>query len=234
VRNNLFFQQNDKVSPYLLGNNERFLRDLPYLRDARILVWPVRNTDSVDVIVVTKDVLSIGGRIRLRNTKSAIVELKEDNFIGWGDRIEFQALYDGKRRQPFGYGAEYLKRNIAGTFIDANAGYLNFEKTFNTRKREEKIAFIRFVRPLVNPYMKWTYALNLERHESDNMFYSDSLYESDLKYKYGLYDAWAGWNLSTKMISNANEFHRLRYLLSARMVNQKFSSRPFIYTDKYF
>ena len=234
VRNNLFFQQNDRLSPFLLGNNERFLRDLPYIRDARILVWPVRQTDSVDVIVITKDVLSLGGKFVLRNTKSAIVEAREDNFIGWGDRLEFQALYDGKRRLPFGYGAEYLKRNIAGTFIDANAGYLNFEKTFNTRRREEKVGFVRFVRPLVNPFMKWTYALNLEKHHSDNMFYTDSLYESDLKYKYDLYDGWIGWNLSTKMISNENEFQRLRYLLSARIIDQRFSQKPLIYSDKYF
>ena len=234
VHNNLFFRENDKVSPYLLGNNERYLRDLPYLREARILVWPVRNSDSVDVIVVTKDVLSIGGKMSLRNSKSAIVEVKEDNLMGWGDRLEFQALYDGKRRLPFGYGAEYIKRNIGGSFIDGSAGFLNFDKTFNTRKREEKVGFIQFIKPLVNPYMWFTYAFNAERHASDNMYYSDSIYNSDLKYKYNLYDAWAGLNLSTRMISNENEFHRLRYLLSARVVDQKFEEKPLLYTNKYY
>ena len=234
VHNNLFFRENDKVSPYLLGNNERYLRDLPYLREARILVWPVRNSDSVDVIVVTKDVLSIGGKMSLRNSKSAIVEVKEDNLMGWGDRLEFQALYDGKRRLPFGYGAEYIKRNIGGSFIDGSAGFLNFDKTFNTRKREEKVGFIQFIKPLVNPYMWFTYAFNAERHASDNMYYSDSIYNSDLKYKYNLYDAWVGLNLSTRMISNENEFHRLRYLLSARVVDQKFEEKPLLYTNKYY
>ncbi len=234
VRNNLFFGSNDRLSPYLLGNNERYLRDLPYIRDAKILVWPVRGTDSVDVIVVTKDVLSIGGKAALRNSKSATVEVREDNLLGWGDRIEFQALYDGKRRLPFGYGAEYLKRNIGGSFIDANIGFLNFDKTFNTRKREERVEFIRFVKPLVNPYMLWTYALNIEKHSSSNMFNTDSIFETELKYKYSLYDAWAGLNLSTRMISNENEFKRLRYLLSARIVDQKFAEKPAIYTTKYF
>jgi hypothetical protein len=234
VRNNLFFHENDKLSPYLLGNNERFLRDLPYLREARILVWPVRRTDSVDVIVVTKDVLSLGGSIALRNSKSATIEIREDNLLGWGDRLELQALYDGKRRLPFGYGAEYSKRNILSSFINVSAGYLNFEKTFTTRRREEKVGFVQILKPLVNPYMLWTYALNIEKHSSDNMFYTDSLYENDLKYKYNLYDAWAGINLSTKMISNENEFHRLRYLLSARVVDQNFLDKPLAYTTKYY
>lgn len=234
VRNNLFFSENDPLSPYLLANNERYLRDLPYLREARILVWPVRGNDSVDVIVVTKDVLSIGGRMALRNSKSAIVEIREDNLMGWGDRLEFQTLFDGKRRLPFGYGAEYIKRNIGGSFIDGSAGFLNFDKTFNTRKREEKVGYIQFLKPLVNPYMLFTYAFNAETHSSDNMYYPDSLYQSDLKYKYNLYDAWAGLNLSTKMIPNENEFQRLRYLLSARILDQKFSEIPQIYTTKYF
>lgn len=234
VRNNLFFHPNDKLSPYLLGNNERYLRDLPYIRESRILVWPVRGTDSVDVIVITKDVLSIGGNVALRNSKSATIEIREDNLLGWGDRIEFQALYDGKRRLPFGYGAEYVKRNIGGSFIDGSIGFLNFDRTFNTRKREERVEFVRFIKPLVNPYMLWTYAFNAEKHKSDNMFSTDSLFESDLKYQYSLYDAWAGLNLSTKMISNENEFQRLRYLLSARVLNQKFSEKPLLYTTKYF
>ena len=234
VRNNLFFHEKDQLSPYLLANNERYLRDLPYMREARILVWPVRGTDSVDVIVVTKDVLSIGGSLAMRNSQSATVEVREENLLGWGDKLEFQALYDRKRRLPFGYGAEYMKRNIGGSFIDGSIGFLNFDKTFNSRKREEKVDFVRFVRPLVNPYMLWTYALNVEKHSSDNMFNTDSIFESDLKYKYTLYDAWAGLNLSTRRISNENEFHRLRYLLSARVLDQKFSEKPLLYTNKYF
>jgi hypothetical protein len=234
VRNNLFFNPDEKLSPYLLANNERYLRDLPYLREARILVTPVSSPDSVDVYIITKDVLSIGGSMALRNSKSATVEIKEDNLLGWGDRLEFQALYDGKRRLPFGYGMEYIKRNIGGSFIDGSIGYLNFDKSFNTGKREEKVGFLQFVKPLVNPYMLWTYAFNAETHESDNMFYSDSLYESDVKYQYNLYDAWAGLNLSTKMISHENEFKRLRYLLSARVMDQKFSDKPAAFATKYY
>lgn len=235
VRNNLFFYEHDKLSPYLLANNERFLRDLPYIREARILVWPVRGgTDSVDVIVVTKDVLSIGGSIALRNSKSATMEIKEDNLMGWGDKLAFQGLYHTERRKPFGYGMEYIKRNIGGSFIDARAGLSNFNKTFNNRKREETIGFIQFIKPLVNPYMLWTYAFIAEKHYSDNMFNSDSVFKSDLKYHYNIYDAWAGLNLSTRMIANENEFHRLRYLLSARMVDQKFSEKPTLYNNKYY
>src|SRR6476660_862473 len=38
IRKNLFFKPGDELVPYLIADNERFLRDLPYLRDADISV----------------------------------------------------------------------------------------------------------------------------------------------------------------------------------------------------
>src|SRR5678815_4187640 len=36
IRKNLFFKPGDKLEPFLIADNERYLRDLPYLRDADI------------------------------------------------------------------------------------------------------------------------------------------------------------------------------------------------------
>lgn len=70
IRNNLFFRENDTLLPYLIADNERHLRDQPYLGDARIIVKRVVGTrDSVDIIVLTKDVLSIGGKFRMSSLK---------------------------------------------------------------------------------------------------------------------------------------------------------------------
>ncbi len=234
IRNHLFFKEQDRLSAYLLGNNERYLRDLPFLQEATIYVAPLRNTpDSVDVIIRTKDVLSVGGSMTLRNANSAVIELKEDNFQGWGDRWKLESLFDRTRKEPFGYGMEYIKRNIMGSFIDGSAGYLNFDNAFNTGRREEKVSYVRFVKPLVNPYMRWTYAAMGEMHNTANMYGSDSLYESDWRYKYRIYDAWAGYNLSANNTGHTNEYSRLRYLLSARIFDQKFMYKPAVYGDKY-
>src|SRR6185436_19338306 len=133
IKNNLFFKENQPLSPYVLGDNERHLRDLAYLQDAKIIVRPIKGTrDSVDIVVYTKDVLSLGGSIHANNMKSAQIALKEDNAFGWGDRIQVSTLYDYKRNERFGNGAEYIKRNIGGSFVDAYAGYLNFAKSFSS------------------------------------------------------------------------------------------------------
>jgi hypothetical protein len=122
IRNNLFFSEHEKLSPFLLADNERHLRDLPFIRDAYIQVLRVKGSpDSVDVIVFSKDVLTIGGSFRLHSSESGSFALQEENLFGNGDRIVGESLFDIMRKQKFGYGFEYIRRNIAGTFVDWTA-----------------------------------------------------------------------------------------------------------------
>ncbi len=58
IRNNLFFKTGDKFIPDLLADNERQLRDLPYLHDAQISAKNA-GPDSVDITIVTKVLIEI-------------------------------------------------------------------------------------------------------------------------------------------------------------------------------
>lgn len=232
---NLFFRPNDKLSPYLLGDNERYLRDLPYLQDARIKVLPVRGKmDSVDVFVYTKDVISVGGDMEVHNTKSAAVTLKEDNFYGMGDRFQVQMLYEQKRHKQLGYGFEYIRRNIKGTFIDAAAGYLNFGQAFSSGKSEERMGYIRFNKQMVNPYIRWTYALDARISATRNMYATDSFYDANINYRTQSLDAWAALNTSAGKIAGRNEDNRLRVSLSLRSLYQRFTEKPIKYNHQYY
>lgn len=234
IRKNLFFREGDRVYPYLLADNGRHLRDQEFLQDALIVVVPVRgSTDSVDVIVRTKDVFSIGGKARLHNAKSLSVEVREDNFWGMGDRIAIRSLYDQDRRRKVGLGAEYISRNIAGSFIDGYVGMLNFRDAFNSGQEEELMRYMWFIKPLVNPYMKWTYALELEDHRTTNMYASDSLYASDLQYEFYKIDAWGGLNMSADKLTGKSYEDRLRKLISARFIQQRFGLVPEKFKDFY-
>jgi hypothetical protein len=234
IHNNLFFRNDDRLSPFILANNERFLRNLPYIQDAKIVVRPVPNhPDSVDVAIFVKDVLSLGGNVRLHSYQSTSAAVWDDNVLGWGDKLEFQTLFDQRRQPVMGYGMGYTKRNVSGTFMDVSLGYLNFRPAFNTGRREENAAFLKMDRPLINPYSHWTWSASAELHSTDNMFGLDSIYETDWKYKYRLYDGWVGRNLSANPISSEAEFHRFRYLVSLRFIDQRFFEKPVQYMNQY-
>ena len=235
IRNNLFFSERGKLAPYLMGDNEKHLRDLPFLQDAKIKVIPLMGSpDSVDILVLSKDVLSIGGSLRIHSSESFSLALSEDNFRGWGDEIEVSGLFDIQREQKIGHGFEYIKRNIGGSFVDVAAGFKTFNKSFSTGKREEDVEYLRLTRPLVSRFMKWTYGAELEWHKTYNYYNTDSIYEHDYRYKYNVVDGWVAWNLDADKTDSKMDIARSRRLIGLRLMERDFSSKPLKYTDQYY
>lgn len=233
IRNNLFFNKNDSIQPYLLADNERYLRDLPYLQDAKISVVRIPgNPDSVDIVVITKDVLSIGAEAPSVDPSNTRASITEENFAGSGNKITLSGFFDKSRAQKFGYGAEYIKRNIAGSFLDAYFGYQNFNSSL-ADNREENAYYVKLVRPLVNAYMRWTYVLEVSRHLTKNMYSTDSLYNADYRYSYNNIDAWAGLNVDASVLDKYVRGQRLRGLIALRLLSQKFDALPVRLVNSY-
>ena len=85
IGNNLFFDAGDRLNPFLITDNEKYLRDQPYLEDALIIVDTVPgNKYMVDVNVIVKDIFSIGGSADISSAKFFRLEAKEENLDGTG------------------------------------------------------------------------------------------------------------------------------------------------------
>ena len=227
LKNNLFFKPGDRINPYLLADNERHLREQPYIQDARILIDTIPgNIDSVDVLVITKDIFSLGGSLNISNTKKASVQIKNENLGGSGSRISFSTLYDLDREPRLGYGTEFLKRNIGGTFIDGSVGLQTFRNAFNSGRSEETYLYTHFEKPLVTPYIPWIGALDISVNKTSNDYLQDSLYNSDYKYRYHTEDGWFGYNFGSQRLLYTNMQTRIRKFIALRGVNQKFTDIP--------
>jgi hypothetical protein len=230
IKNNLFFKPDEPLKPYLMADNERFLRQLTYLQDAGFIVVPVApGSDSVDVIVMVKDVFSLGGAIGSLGMSQSEVLMQEDNFAGSGNAGIIYGLYDASRNKNLAFGGEYIRRNFGGSFIDGRIGYQSFYPVFNGPK-EDNYYYINLLKPLVNRYMQWTYELDLGYHSTRNLYTSDSLYKSDFRYRYSKYEAWAGYNINAKQFTFEDESSKLRKLVGLRFIRQKFKDIP----EKYF
>jgi len=234
VRNNLFFKEGDRLVPYLVADNERHLRDLTYLQDVSIKALNV-GTDSVDIIVLTKDVVSIGGSYRMHNTTKMSLALSEDNLAGTGDEFLLRSFFDNKRNPKFGGGGEYTARNLKGSFIDWTGGYLSFNKNFTTGAQNEEMVYTALERPLVNPYIRFTYAANAAWHVTHDAYISDTMYETNTRYRYYNYDGWIGWNTGAdKLSAEAHKDNRIRTLIGLRYLQQNFSKVPLKYEGQYY
>lgn len=234
IKRNLFFSPGDSLYPYLLADNERFLRELSYLQDARILARAIPgNADSVDVIIITKDVFPLGGSLEEGSEKSASFEVNDDNLLGSGNKIRIRNLIDASRTPSYGMGFEFLKRNIAGSFINLTMGYRNESPAFNSLRREENNLYLLGDLPLVSPYHAWTGGFEIARHFTTNGYLDDSLYQSDFKYSYRIFDGWVGYNIGARKQLTRNFKSRLKKVIALRGIHRSFLSIPNLYQTKY-
>jgi hypothetical protein len=120
IRKYLLFSEGDTLSPLTLSDNERIIRQLSYIDDARIVVIPVSG-EEVDLIVLTKDVYSLGADFAYSGT----IRLFEKNIFGMGHEFEFDIPYSTRSKDSPGIGLNYNIKNIQRTFIDVNFNYYN-------------------------------------------------------------------------------------------------------------
>ena len=234
IRNNLFFKEGQRLYPYLLADNERYLRDLTYIREARIVVeYAQGSTDSVDVVVLTKDVFSIGAKVLISNKDRGRGEITEENFLGSGTRLQFSSYYDALRFPKTGVGGELIRRNIGGSFIDWVSGYKDYRYCFTSDRNQETVVYTRIEKPLVTPYIPSAGALEWSYQRTRNVYDTDSLYRNDIKYASYNIDAWYGYSLDSKRSLYANKEIRLHRFIAIRGFKQHFISVPLKYKTVY-
>ncbi len=234
IRHNLFFREGERLYPYLVADNERYLRDLSYIQDARIVVGFAENSkDSVDVVVLTKDIFSLGGKAKIDTKTKGRIELQDENTGGSATRIFLSGLYDEARHPNKGFNAEITRRNIGGSFIDWTTGFNTFAPSFSSGKREETNFFTRLDKPLVTPYIPSTGSLEGGYYGTRNAFVSDSLYKSDYRYSYSKIDGWFGYSLDSKRKLYANKEIRVHKFIALRGFDQHFYEMPGKFKDSF-
>ena len=125
LRKNLLIKQGQPVDPFILADNERILREMPFIDNVRTIVSFVGlYSDSVDVTIVTKDVWSIGFDITTITPKNANFHLYDANFLGVGDLLSTNLSFRLQRAPFFGFDqGSYQFTNIVGSFFNGTVAY---------------------------------------------------------------------------------------------------------------
>jgi hypothetical protein len=224
IRNNLFIKKGRRVNPYVFADNERFLRSLEFIQDVRIEIKPVSGSpDSVDVVVITKDLFSITGSFDAGGTDRQRIKIAETNLAGMGQKIQFTALRDKDRKPVYGYDFLYKKTNIAHSFINASVGFSEIRDDRSGDDAERSL-YLQLSRPLVSPYSYFAGGLDISFTGNQNLYRKpDSLFYS---YKYAYFDGWIGYNMGvSKLIQNNSE--RSRSFIALRYLSSNFNKKPF-------
>jgi len=116
---NLLFKPGDTISSLELSDNERLLRELPYIDDSRITVVAA-DSNYADIAVVVREKYPVGANLRINDIMSGRLGVFTRNFVGMGHELEVSSPYDFNKYTAPGIGFRYSINNIARTFSNLN------------------------------------------------------------------------------------------------------------------
>lgn len=231
IREMLFVKKGQQIDPYRLADNERFLRDQNFIKDARIVVRPVEEyADSVDLYVRLRDVFSWGAEIQTSGVNNVKGSIYDANFLGMAQRLQYSILYDKYRNPIVGSEVRYRKTSIMGSFINLEAGYSTINQG-GLATENETAYFLSLDRPLYTPNARFAGGLQISHNQSTNVFEKPAPLFSDYKYRLG--DVWLGYNIGVNKQKRKGSDDRSRRFVSMRYFDQHFNQMPVLDTFDY-
>jgi hypothetical protein len=221
LRTDLLFEAGEPLEPLVLADNERILRSLPYIEEAKIYVKPrVTSHDTVDVIVATKDLFSVGVSATIVTADRFRASLFDRNLLGSGTELRYTLFYDRMEAPPAGHEIKYSVTNIKGTFI---SGFIRYFKSFEGEHKQ-----IGFERQFLTPQTKWGGALDVNYASAFNWMLMDSILQ-EVSYRYDYHDIWLGrsWQVG-------GEKSRQNLVFSARFRDDNFKNWPYGSTESNY
>jgi hypothetical protein len=230
IRENIFFKEWDVFDPSIISYNEKWLRDLSYIQDAKILaiVTPY-DTNQVDIIVVTKDLFSYGGEVLINNKDAYAAKLNNINFLGTGNSIQIIQNFENQRSPKSGWGYDFGLSNFLGTFISVNAGVNQFGNNISNNVLSARKNYISVQRPVLHPNSKWLGGMEYLETFNKNVFPGkwDTIFDQQLNYNLKHKDIWIGYQLTKQ--SKRIKLNEYRQFIQYRYLENNFIERPIDY-----
>jgi hypothetical protein len=228
ILNNLLFETGDLVNPLLIADNERIIRELPYIKDARIYLKP-RNDGSnvVDVEILTKDVLALSFDVDARDFDAGLLRINHKNIFGSGHEFDNRIGIDNSSDQKVSYEVRYRVPNIKKTFTSLEVDYSN------TVNRDYSRVILQ--RDFVAPKIKFAGGIEISnqrlRFQELSNIVSDQQFDSQIINEW--YDFQDLWLARAFPLGLKNEVlnQRTRLIVSGRISNIDYSLRPPVDTD---
>ncbi|WP_157638318.1 hypothetical protein [Flexithrix dorotheae] len=218
----LIVKEGETVNPYLLADNERIIRDLSFIEDVRILpVIQENNPEEVELVIIVKDVFSIGLGGSGSSPTDFRIDLYDRNFLGMGIEFNNSFFYKANENPTFAYRGRLTNPNLAGTLITGTFEYI--------RDFEYSKTGIDFQREFLYPNLKYGGGLAVNQVEDFRIESEPSDSIIRVPFKTNVYDVWLGRSFK---VSNSDE--RKRLIVANRVYKTDFLARPEVSQDSNF
>jgi hypothetical protein len=217
IRNNLLFKAGDRVDAYKLADNERLLRQFKTIRDARIYLKPSEaSPDSVDLVVVTQDVASVGAAGSYSSFNRFAINLYDINILGYAKQLTVSYFRATTGHPVNGYEIALSEPNFGHSFIRGELRY-----TDNYLRHRTSITAGR---DFLTPRMRYAGGLEVfKTHENFVINRNDTIPQP---YTQESADLWLGRSFPLAQRTN--------FIVAVRTNDYRFTSRPPISNDSNF
>ncbi len=218
LRYYMLVKAGDEVDPGIISDNERVIRDLPGIEDARFLMAPdPDNSDKVRLIVVTQDVFPIGVTANISSFSKFDLGLSNPNTLGLNYEFGGTVFYNSDYNRFMGYEINTAYRNIFGSFIEGDISYINAFDTRGVRilfKKEFLTPLTKYGGELATGWLRDKYGIALK----------DTVVE--WMYERNYQDIWLGRSFQV-----GGKSSRKNLIFSGRVLREKFIDRPYVSRD---
>ncbi|MFY0651412.1 MAG: hypothetical protein JXQ96_05235 [Cyclobacteriaceae bacterium] len=227
IQHNLLVENGSKINAIELADNERLIRQLDYIKDARIYVREPQGSDAANLYVVTRDVFPLKFDYTTDDeTNNSSIGISNINLFGTGHELENNLVINDPGESTFGYDGYYRVRNIQGTFI---TGELNYVSTFRS-----KGIGVKAFRPFYTPDVLHAGGVEISHKEHNQLRAYDNVSDSiiTIHHRENLQDVWFARSFKAiHLPAILKQRERLRFIVSGRITKRFFHDRPEVRTD---
>ncbi|MEP0368471.1 MAG: hypothetical protein ABJN36_16460 [Cyclobacteriaceae bacterium] len=215
LRSNMNLKVGQEIDAYILADNERLLRRLLYVEDAKIYVK--EDGSDADVIVVIKDRLSWGFQTSYDDLNQFSFELFNRSVAGIGRYGSVGYYYNNHSSPIHGYSVRFGGQNTLKSITSWEFSHSNYW--------DKKDVGLNVQKEFVTPQVKYGGGLEV-RSISDSTIILDGDTESDRFYKLNYRDFWVGRSFLIK-----KNQERRNIVISARILDHHFDNQPAVARD---
>lgn len=219
LMNSLLIKTGEPLDALVLADNERFIRELPYIEDVRILVYPdTPNADTVDLIFVVKDVWPIGFGVSISDVNSGEFGIWNKSIFGFGHETQHNIFWNFDKKPLLGYEGIYKISNISGSFIAGDFRYMKKDVTESYR--------ISLQRKFFTPNIKYAGGVIVEYKDTrTSIELLDTIMENE-PVQYNLYDLWLGRAFLIPNTGNLLTNSRTNIMLAGKILRKTYYTKP--------
>ena len=233
LRNRLLLETGDVIREGDLLDNERLIRSLPYIRDARLITENVRG-DTVDLRLISQDLLSYTGSVEPYGFKGGKVGINNINMLGYGHQLFNTAVLRTDRDRKLGYIGRYRIPNIRGSQVEAELRYQNTEYHQSYRMEAERNFLTPNIALAGGVSFEFKRTIHYDPTIDNYRELHDYAREGDVPrhmYKRFSQDYWIARSIATDYIRSLDP--RAQLIFAMRYFRKQYYERPLVDADQF-